>query len=300
MDGWGFSKTDWMVGKEVCFFLEGVLANPRKISRDLTIYVLRPKVPWKILKNRARLIFPPQNSDFARQYEYLQKKFNIGLDLWPIPDVLLKTGFLKQNPKIIKFFDQQINIESVHKFIFRLTLLSKFFLKQSVRAIRSFYFADKKRYQQRLNLYSRIKRGAQAYVDKNGMERATADYKLLMARAYPEIFSATGRSRTHELKGIIGYSPSHSIRGPIIKGSGVKRSKGKFIYIFSHFYPSDTKVLPFAKAVLTEGGGVLCHAAIVCREQKIPCLVGIRGLMASVGRNDEVQVDFTRARVIIQ
>lgn len=300
MGRWGLKYVDWMIGKEVSFFLEGVITDPRKILRDVTVYVNRRKVPWPVPKNQARLIFPRKNSSFARQYDLLQKKLGIGIDLWPLPDNKLKLSFLTGSSKIVEVDGCLINIESVRKFVYRLTVLSKIFLRLSPNKLREFYFADKKRYRQRLRLYSRIRKGAKTPLDKLGMDKVTQYYKQLTARAYPEIFSDSTPNKEWELSGVAAYSPKKALEGFVAKGSNIKKSKDKYIYVFSHFYPSDTKVLPFAKAILTEGGGTLCHAAIVCREQRIPCMVGVRGLMAATRNNDKVEIDFNGGRVIMQ
>ena len=79
--------------------------------------------------------------------------------------------------------------------------------------------------------------------------------------------------------------------------SKVEQITKDYTILFSHFYPADTKVLPFAKAILVEGGGLLSHAAIVCREARVPCLVGVRGLCQSVKAGQEVVIDFTKGLV---
>ncbi len=46
-----------------------------------------------------------------------------------------------------------------------------------------------------------------------------------------------------------------------------------------------------AAAVVTESGGVTCHAAIVSRELRIPCIVGARGAMAILRDGELVTID---------
>ena len=56
---------------------------------------------------------------------------------------------------------------------------------------------------------------------------------------------------------------------------------------------TDVRFLPLmqgARAVLTEQGGILSHAAIVCRELRIPCVVGIKGLLDRVKNGDRLSV----------
>ena len=46
-----------------------------------------------------------------------------------------------------------------------------------------------------------------------------------------------------------------------------------------------------ASAILVERGSTLSHAAIVCREMGIPCIVGIKGLMQTLTDGETVQMD---------
>ncbi|GAG22226.1 unnamed protein product, partial [marine sediment metagenome] len=42
---------------------------------------------------------------------------------------------------------------------------------------------------------------------------------------------------------------------------------------------------------ITDGGGTLCHAAIVAREMKIPCIVGTKIATRVLKDGDLVEVD---------
>lgn len=54
-----------------------------------------------------------------------------------------------------------------------------------------------------------------------------------------------------------------------------------------HFIPYIKKV----KAIITDEGGVTCHAAIVAREFQIPCLVGVKNATQNLHNNDLVEID---------
>ena len=46
-----------------------------------------------------------------------------------------------------------------------------------------------------------------------------------------------------------------------------------------------------ASAILTNQGGMMSHAAIVSRELKIPCIVGLKNITEVVQDGDLVEVD---------
>jgi pyruvate,water dikinase len=62
---------------------------------------------------------------------------------------------------------------------------------------------------------------------------------------------------------------------------------------------SFTMLAPLAAAVIAEGGGLLSHVAIVCREYRIPCVCGCVGVLERLQSGDRVRVDGTRGTVAL-
>jgi pyruvate,water dikinase len=60
---------------------------------------------------------------------------------------------------------------------------------------------------------------------------------------------------------------------------------------------SFTMLAPLASAVVAEGGGLLSHVAIVCREYRIPCVCGVPGVLSSLASGQRLRVDGTRGVV---
>lgn len=297
---WGLAPDEWMIGKEMAFFFTGIIKDPRLIARDTTVYVLYKKLPWKCNPDmKGRIVFPPAQSLYNKQYQAVQKKLNLGIDLYPVPNNHLKTHFITARVNFIHLNNISINIETPQKFIYRIEKLTDYFGKRSVDKIREFYFADKKRYVARLRLYARIERGLRDEILKHRIVKITEGYKRLMRRAYPELFlqKRMHQVTVNELKGVVAYPSRKNIHGEAFiwkdKRQDISKDK-KVIFVFSHFYPADTKVLPFAKAILVEGGGMLSHAAIVCREAKVPCMVGVRGLYENVISGMSLEIDFAK------
>lgn len=55
--------------------------------------------------------------------------------------------------------------------------------------------------------------------------------------------------------------------------------------------PEWTPLLALAKAVVTDTGGVLSHAAIISREYGIPAVVGTNNATEVLKDNDKIEVD---------
>ncbi len=62
-------------------------------------------------------------------------------------------------------------------------------------------------------------------------------------------------------------------------------------------HPDFLPAMERAAAIVTEEGGLTCHAAIVSRELGIPCIVGVRDAAKVFKSEDEVEVDANKGRV---
>ena len=86
--------------------------------------------------------------------------------------------------------------------------------------------------------------------------------------------------------------------GDFISDSSESFSEGD-VLVCSMTDPNYLPLMLKAGAFVTEKGGILCHAAVLARELKKPCLVGINGLLDSVQDMDTVQVDCTKETLTI-
>lgn len=59
--------------------------------------------------------------------------------------------------------------------------------------------------------------------------------------------------------------------------------------------PEYVPAMAKAKAIVTDEGGMACHAAIVAREFGIPCIVGTRKATSVLSDGDEIEVDAGRS-----
>lgn len=101
-----------------------------------------------------------------------------------------------------------------------------------------------------------------------------------------------------EIKGL-GVSPGIA-RGhaKILKGvqDASKVSQGD-ILVVGMTTPDLTIALKKAAGIVTNEGGVTCHAAIISRELKVPCVVGAKNATAILHDNDVVEVDGSKGIV---
>lgn len=71
------------------------------------------------------------------------------------------------------------------------------------------------------------------------------------------------------------------------------------ILVATDIDPDKFELLPLAGAVITETGGFTCHAAIVCRELQIPCIVGIHNLTKYIYTGQHLEVDADKGKIKI-
>ena len=73
----------------------------------------------------------------------------------------------------------------------------------------------------------------------------------------------------------------------------VKMKQGDIMVAHSTF-PALVPAMKKAAAIVTEDGGLTCHAAIVARELKIPCVVGVKTATKVLKDGDKVEVDASK------
>jgi phosphoenolpyruvate synthase/pyruvate phosphate dikinase len=101
----------------------------------------------------------------------------------------------------------------------------------------------------------------------------------------------------NEIAGQVAHNSNETLKGKIIviKDKSELKSKnhlidGKILVAIQttpHYIPYMKK----AKAIITDEGGLTCHAAIVAREFKIPCIVGTKYATEILNDNDLIEVD---------
>lgn len=123
------------------------------------------------------------------------------------------------------------------------------------------------------------------------------DAKLL----YSEMKSKTSHNLISkgELRGDpVSKGKTRSI-GRIVKSGSIPMFERGNILICVDSDPDMFEYIKIAGAVLAESGGLTCHAAIVCRELRIPCIVRIPGLLENVHDGDVIDVDADTGKISI-
>lgn len=109
-----------------------------------------------------------------------------------------------------------------------------------------------------------------------------------------------GGEKTGLLKGTIAYGGK--ARGKVVVITDPKKAKGfkkGNILVSGMTRPEYMPLIKKAAAFVTDSGGILCHAAIVARELKKPCIIGTRIATKVLKDGDLVEVDADKGVVKI-
>jgi phosphohistidine swiveling domain-containing protein len=139
-------------------------------------------------------------------------------------------------------------------------------------------------------------------------------YRFVIAVLNKRLVLITKEEKIREIENLIKYknlkksvtvikgSPVYpgKVRGHVIiveKKSDRKKVKENSIIVTPMITPTDIDILPKAKGVITDEGGILTHAAVLCREFKVPGIVGTKIASKILKDGDEVILDATKGIV---
>ncbi|MFH0922530.1 MAG: PEP-utilizing enzyme, partial [Candidatus Micrarchaeota archaeon] len=134
------------------------------------------------------------------------------------------------------------------------------------------------------------------YANENGL---TFVHGEEAKKAFAKIeFVKTEQSNTGELKGTPACVGKASGRVRIVnKVSDMEKMETGDVLVSICTFPDLVPAMKKASAIVTDEGGITCHAAIVSRELKTPCVVGTK-IATSVFKDGEfVEVDATKGTV---
>lgn len=103
---------------------------------------------------------------------------------------------------------------------------------------------------------------------------------------------------TNELKGKVAYPGNVKGAIKIIHGpADYAKFKAGDILVASMTTPNMIPVIKMAAGIVTDEGGITCHAAIISRELKKPCVIGTKHASKILKDGDMVEVDANKGLV---
>ncbi len=108
--------------------------------------------------------------------------------------------------------------------------------------------------------------------------------------------------KAQKLMGMVACAPVKEIRGIariVGKAEDFSKFKNGEILITKETNSDFLPIMRKAKAFITSEGGVLCHAAIVARELKKPCIVGVKNADKILKTGDLVEMNLKTGEIKI-
>ena len=115
---------------------------------------------------------------------------------------------------------------------------------------------------------------------------------------------------TQQIEGLVIAEEGESVKGYCAAQGFVKgrvnliyhrgefnKFKNNDILVTTMTHPEFLPIMKKAKAIITDEGGITCHAAIVSRELGIPCIIGTKHATKLLKDGDMVEVDANRGIV---
>lgn len=103
-----------------------------------------------------------------------------------------------------------------------------------------------------------------------------------------------------DVKGVVIYKDESIIKGKVFiakKYQDLKNMKKDSILVTTSTTPDYVPYLNKVKCIITDEGGILCHAAVISRETKIPCVIGTKMATKVLKDGDLVEVDANKGVV---
>lgn len=308
---WGLSTEDWMLIANYAFKLQGYRVKLRE--GHFNVIVNEDKLWWKTSPNE---VFPPKNSKEFRELKKWMKITGFSSDLIPQNSDWFKR--IEEGNTIFYALPNGKNIRLI-------TLCGE--LKEVLDLIlaqctKKGLGVEKGRF-----MYKTIENFKKAAKEKKDRKAIKEAERLLEKYAYfivseSESFPLSETIKVREriasdyfrkkkiffkdysgirkFKGTVAYKGK--IRGKVRvildEGKAVKLKKDEILVVKM----TSAKFTPFinrAKAIVTDNGGLLCHAAIVSREFNIPCIVATKIATKVLKDGQLVEVDANKGIVKI-
>jgi phosphoenolpyruvate synthase/pyruvate phosphate dikinase len=129
------------------------------------------------------------------------------------------------------------------------------------------------------------------YLVENGREKLLSGQ---MAKALRREFFEQEHKIADDLRGQCAMSGYARGRAKIIMGQeDFHKFAAHNILVSYATNPSFVPLMKIARAIITDQGGITCHAAIVSRELGVPCVIGTKAATKVLKDGDELEVDAT-------
>jgi phosphohistidine swiveling domain-containing protein len=261
---WSLSTRDWIL---IADYARKLLGYDVKFRRGhLNIVVDKSRLPWQVEEELESFeTQPSKDTDEALQCEKFCKKTGFEFDIIPFSTKVFRRktkdtiGYILPNKKTILI---QTPLGALDEFDLLLSQCNREELGEE-KGVRILSYLE--------SLQKELKR--------KGETKLAKSYRDLI-RKYLHLKKLVLQKSVKGLKSVSGIIASRGmIRGKVnvvLNPSGTKKFDKGSILVAGMTSPKFSIFVKKASGIITDEGGMLCHAAIISREFGVPCLVGTK------------------------
>ncbi len=223
----------------------------------------------------------------AKEHHQKSTQNKVGVKIKLLPSEKLIVDLLKMS-EIIRDQRKKINTAGnyvIFKFIKEAAKRTKV-LEKEIQKL--FYFEYEKLFNEKKKILATLKRRRKATLLLWRKKEYYLEYNPMVAR----------KNRSGEIMGTPASKGIASGIARIVLGpSQFKNFKRGQILVSEMTRPDFLPIMKIAKAIITDEGGLTCHAAIVARELGIPCIVGTQKATSVIQDGQRIEVDANTGKV---
>lgn len=273
------------------------LNESKKMEKILTqgIYLFK--------EAKKRLNTPGRNKNFDESVNFLNR---LGLQTANIPRVALNI-IAEQNlnfPKIVKLAEE-IRKQTIYPIFTKqiviplaINILKKAGIKNSSQKIHLLTYKElkNKNFSDLDNRILQRKEGKLfTYESSNGVDRV--NYSFNNQNLFAKLTGLLP-NKTSSITGMAAYKGKKLVgRARIVFNSKIENFHSGDVLIAVSCDPTLMPYILKSSAIITDEGGLGCHAAVIARELKIPCVIGTKIATKVFKDGDLVEVDATRGLI---
>ncbi|MBI3573704.1 hypothetical protein HY090_01500 [Candidatus Kaiserbacteria bacterium] len=142
---------------------------------------------------------------------------------------------------------------------------------------------------------------SRGYVYINGQIENSTDFEKFLS-GHELFLEKEEDGEKNILRGTVAYSSSSRLQGMVklvFNSYDIKSFEEGFVLVTPMTAPDFLGAMQKSLAIITDEGGVTCHAAITARELKKPCIIGTKNATKVLKDGDMVEVDAEKGIVRI-
>lgn len=295
---WGIDVSNWFLLGRWTWWLHDypVWLNKPGPTADFVVYIKRSVIPWKIGEKKFTEIYPNKDSKYQKDMQKFMKVAKSSLHIYILPDKdydFWQKNYVVwhtlNNSQKIKIMSNKGSIVTTGNFIGKNSKKSGVGIEKCQRLFKLIENARDIAFEKK---DQKILKLANGVLDKNRKFFSNKSYEK-----YYNMFKNDGIIKGHAIAGGLASGFVKIIADKeMLNVSTINNGQ---IIVTTDTTPIFSKIASKISALITDEGGITCHAAILAREFNIPCIVGTKIATKVLRNGDIVEVNADKGMVAL-